>query len=59
VRFPSKDQIPVLATALGVTIDSIGFRCAVLPPRNDDTDFGYMTVQKGRIAGFQKAPSRG
>jgi len=47
-----KDQIPVLATALGVTIDSIGF-AVQFATANDDTDFGYMTVQKGRIAGFK------
>jgi hypothetical protein len=47
-----KDQIPVLARALGLRIDGIGFR-ADFAAADDDTDFGFMTVAKGRIAGFR------
>jgi len=47
-----KDQIPVLATALGVRIDRVGFRVK-FATANQDTDFGFMTVKKGRIAGFK------
>jgi len=47
-----KDQIWVLARALGVHIDGIGFN-AEFALANDDTDFGFMTLGKGRIAGFR------
>jgi 2,4-diaminopentanoate dehydrogenase len=47
-----KDQIPVLAMALGVRIDRVGFRVK-FATANQDTDFGFMTVKKGRIAGFK------
>jgi hypothetical protein len=47
-----KDQIPVLAKALGVDIDEVGFRVE-FAAANNDTDFGFMTVGKGRIAGFK------
>jgi len=47
-----KDQIPVLAKALGVTLDAVGFRVE-FATANQDTDFGYMTLKKGRIAGFR------
>ena len=47
-----KDQIPVMARALGVELDGIGFR-AEFALADDDTDFGFMTVQQGRIAGFR------
>ena len=47
-----KDQIPVLARALGLRIDGIGFR-AEFAAADEDTDFGFMTVAKGRIAGFR------
>jgi hypothetical protein len=47
-----KDQIPVLARALGVQIDGVGFR-AEFATANQDTDFGFMTVKKGRIAAFK------
>jgi hypothetical protein len=47
-----KDQIRVMATALGVEIEEIAFR-AEFATANATTDFGFMTVQKGRIAGFQ------
>jgi hypothetical protein len=47
-----KDQIPVMARALGVQLDGIGFH-AEFALADEDTDFGFMTVQKGRIAGFR------
>lgn len=47
-----KDQVPVLAKAFGVEIDEVGFRVE-FAAANQDTDFGFMTLQKGRIAGFK------
>jgi hypothetical protein len=47
-----KDQIPVMAKALGLAIDGVGFRVE-FATANRDTDFGYMTLQQGRIAGFR------
>ncbi len=47
-----KDQIPVLARALGLDIDGVGFQVQ-FATANRDTDFGFMTVGKGRIAGFK------
>lgn len=47
-----KDQIGVLARALGVRIDGIGFT-AEFAVADEDTDFGFMTIGKGRIAGFK------
>ena len=47
-----KDQVPVLAKALGVDLDEVGFRVE-FATANDDTDFGFMTLKKGRIAGFK------
>lgn len=47
-----KDQIPVMARALGVQLDGIGFT-AEYALADDHTDFGFMTVGKGRIAGFR------
>ncbi|KPM55917.1 dihydrodipicolinate reductase [Frankia sp. R43] len=47
-----KDQIPVLAKELGVRIDRVGFRVE-FATANEDTDFGFMTVRKGHIAGFR------
>ena len=47
-----KDQIPVMAKALGVDLDGIGFR-AEFAVADADTDFGFMTVGEGRIAGFR------
>jgi hypothetical protein len=47
-----KDQIPVIAKALGLRIDGVGFRVE-FATANQDTDFGFMTVKKGRIAGFK------
>jgi hypothetical protein len=47
-----KDQIPVLAKALGVKIDEVGFQVE-FATADQDTDFGFMTLRKGRIAGFK------
>jgi 2,4-diaminopentanoate dehydrogenase len=47
-----KDQIGVMARALGVRLDAIRFT-AEFAVANRTTDFGFMTVQKGRIAGFK------
>jgi hypothetical protein len=47
-----KDQIPVMAKALGLAIDEVGFRVE-FATANEDTDLGYMTLKKGRIAGFR------
>jgi 2,4-diaminopentanoate dehydrogenase len=46
-----KDQIGVMARALGIRLDEIRFT-AEFALANRTTDFGFMTVQKGRIAGF-------
>jgi len=47
-----KDQIGVMARALGVRVDEIRFT-AEFAAANRTTDFGFMTVQKGHIAGFK------
>jgi hypothetical protein len=47
-----KDQIPVMARALGVQLDGIGFT-AEYALADADTDHGFMTIGKGRIAGFR------
>jgi len=47
-----KDQIRVMAIALGIEIDEIGFH-AEFATADEDLDFGFMTVGKGRIAGFK------
>jgi hypothetical protein len=47
-----KDQIPVMAKALGLAIDSVGFKVE-FATANRDTDLGYMTLKEGRIAGFR------
>ncbi len=50
------DQIAVMAHALGVELDEIR-----LDPQfataNQTTDFGFMTIEKGRIAGFKGSVS--
>ena len=48
-----KDQIPVMAKALGRRASTGSASGSSSPPPNQDTDFGFMTVQKGRIAGFK------
>jgi hypothetical protein len=47
-----KDQVGVMARALGIRLDEIRFT-AEFALANRTTDFGFMTVQKGRIAGFR------
>ncbi len=47
-----KDQIPVIARALGLDIDEVGFQVE-FATAHQDTDFGFMTLGKGRIAGFK------
>ena len=47
-----KDQIAVMAHALGVQLDQTRFT-AEFATVSRPTDFGFMTVQKGRIAGFK------
>lgn len=47
-----KDQIGVMGRALGIRLDEIRLT-AEFAVANRTTDFGFMTVQKGRIAGFK------
>lgn len=47
-----KDQVKVLATALGSRVDSVEFRAEVAVA-DEDTDFGFMTLRKGHVAGLQ------
>ena len=47
-----KDQIGVMARALALPLDAIEFR-AEFATANVTTDFGFMTVRKGHIAGFR------
>lgn len=47
-----KDQIRVMAIAMGIEIDEIAFH-AEFATADEDLDFGYMAVGKGRIAGFK------
>lgn len=47
-----KEQLRVMARALGIELDSITFE-AELGAANKTTDFGFMTIQEGRIAGFK------
>jgi hypothetical protein len=47
-----KDQVPIIAKAVGLDIDRVGFRVE-FATADQDTDFGFMTVDKGRIAGFK------
>jgi hypothetical protein len=47
-----KDQVRVMAKALGVEIDGVEVRSGVATA-NEDTDFGFMTIRKGRVAGIQ------
>jgi 2,4-diaminopentanoate dehydrogenase len=47
-----KDQIPVMARALGLVVDEVGFGVE-FAVANRDTDLGFMTLKKGRIAGFR------
>jgi hypothetical protein len=47
-----KEQIRVLAKALGVTLDEITFT-AEFGAANATKDFGFMTIRAGHIAGFK------
>ncbi|MEZ4215588.1 MAG: dihydrodipicolinate reductase [Myxococcota bacterium] len=47
-----KDQVRVLARALGVALDGIGFDVH-FATANADIELGFMTVRKGRVAAFQ------
>jgi hypothetical protein len=47
-----KDQVKVLAKALGVRIDGVEFRAEVATA-NRDTGFGFMSLRQGRVAGIQ------
>jgi hypothetical protein len=47
-----KAQVPIIAKAMGIDIDRVGFRVE-FGIADQDTDFGFMTVQKGRIAAFK------
>ncbi|MBL7501849.1 dihydrodipicolinate reductase [Frankia sp. CNm7] len=47
-----KEQIRVLARALAVDLDEIRFT-AEFGAANADTDFGFMKLEKGQIAGFK------
>ena len=46
------DQVPVMGRALGVELDDVAFGVE-LAVADRTTDFGFMTVQEGRIAGFR------
>ncbi len=47
-----KDQIQVMARALAVDLDEIRFE-PQFATANDTLDLGFMTIQKGRIAGLK------
>jgi 2,4-diaminopentanoate dehydrogenase len=47
-----RDQIAVMAHALAVDLDEIRFH-AEFARADHTTDFGFMTVQEGRVAGFK------
>jgi hypothetical protein len=47
-----RDQIAVMAHALAVELDDIRFTVE-LARANKTTDFGFMTVQEGHVAGFK------
>jgi hypothetical protein len=47
-----KEQIRVLAAALGVELDDLRFEVE-FGAANQTTDFGFMTVRQGHIAGFK------
>jgi hypothetical protein len=47
-----REQIRVMAHAFGVELEDISFEVE-FGVANDTTEFGFMTVQKGRIAGFK------
>jgi hypothetical protein len=47
-----REQIRVMAEALAVDLDEVRFT-AEFATADDDTDFGFMVVQKGRVCGFK------
>ena len=47
-----KEQIRVMARALAVELDEIRFEVE-FGAANQTTDFGFMTIQEGRIAGYK------
>ena len=47
-----KEQVRVMARALGIDLDGISFH-AEFGAANATTDFGFMTVRQGHIAGFK------
>jgi len=47
-----KEQVPVMAQAMGTELDRVGFRVE-FGVADADTDFGFMTISKGRIAAFK------
>ncbi len=47
-----KDQIGVMARALGIRLDGIQFT-AEFATADETTDFGFMRLQRGRIAGLK------
>lgn len=47
-----RDQIGVMAIALGLELDEVAFE-AHFATADHDTDLGYMTVRQGHIAGFK------
>ena len=47
-----KDQIVVMAEALGADLDEVRFD-GHFATADETLDFGYMTIEKGRVAGFK------
>jgi hypothetical protein len=47
-----KEQVRVMAHALSISLDAIEFE-AEFGAANSETDFGFMTVRAGHIAGFK------
>jgi 2,4-diaminopentanoate dehydrogenase len=47
-----KDQVAVMARALGTGLDEVRF-AAEFATADETLDFGFMTVQRGHIAGFK------
>jgi hypothetical protein len=47
-----RDQVPVIAKAMGIEIDAVGLRVE-FATADRDTDFGFMTLTQGRIAAFR------
>ena len=47
-----REQVRVLAAALGSEVDAVELRAEVATA-DDDLDFGFMTIGKGRVAGLQ------